>query len=101
MTLLAVPAGASRGVTELYRRCGTAPRSWAAGNRRHPAGTHTPELVRILREHIDTSGLAPDCRILSSDRGHIVASTAISDVTPSGRSPGRSVATLNGDDFDS
>ena len=39
-----------------------------------------PELVAILREHIDTFGTAPDGRIFSSDRGHIIASTAISDV---------------------
>ncbi len=39
-----------------------------------------PELVAILRVHIDTFGVAPDCRIFSSDRGHPVASTAISDV---------------------
>ena len=39
-----------------------------------------PELVAILRAHIDTFGVAPDGRIFSSDRGHPVASTAISDV---------------------
>jgi integrase len=39
-----------------------------------------PELVTILREHIDTFGVAPDGRIFASDRGHIIASTAISDV---------------------
>jgi integrase len=39
-----------------------------------------PELVAILREHIDTFGVAPDGRIFSSDRGHTIASTAISDV---------------------
>jgi integrase len=39
-----------------------------------------PELVRILREHIVTFGVAPDGRIFSSDRGHVIASTAISDV---------------------
>lgn len=39
-----------------------------------------PELVAILRQHIDTFGVAPDGRIFASDRGHIIASTAISDV---------------------
>jgi len=39
-----------------------------------------PELVRILRGHIGTFGVASDGRIFASDRGHVVASTAISDV---------------------
>ena len=39
-----------------------------------------PELVAILREHIDTFGVASDGRIFSSERGRAVASTAISDV---------------------
>jgi integrase len=39
-----------------------------------------PELVAILLQHIATFGVAPDGRILSSDRGHTIASTAISDV---------------------
>ena len=34
----------------------------------------------ILRQHIDTFGTAPDGRIFASERGHVVASTAISDV---------------------
>ena len=34
----------------------------------------------ILREHIDTFGTAPDGRIFASERGQVVASTAISDV---------------------
>jgi integrase len=38
------------------------------------------ELVRILRQHIDTFGVASDGRIFSSERGRPVASTAISDV---------------------
>ena len=38
------------------------------------------EVVAILRQHIDTFGVAADGRIFSSDRGHAVASTAISDV---------------------
>jgi len=36
--------------------------------------------VIILRQHIDTFGVAADGRIFSSDRGGAVASTAISDV---------------------
>jgi integrase len=39
-----------------------------------------PELVAILRHHIATFGTASDGRIFSSDRGHVVASTAISYV---------------------
>ena len=39
-----------------------------------------PELVAILRAHVDTFGVAPDGWIFSSERGHPVASTAISDV---------------------
>jgi integrase len=39
-----------------------------------------PELIHILRQHIDTFGTASDGRLFSSDRGNVVASTAISDV---------------------
>jgi integrase len=39
-----------------------------------------PELVAILHQHIETFGVASDGRIFSSDRGHPVASTALSDV---------------------
>ena len=39
-----------------------------------------PELVAILREHIETFGTGPEGRIFNSDRGHVIASTAISDV---------------------
>jgi integrase len=39
-----------------------------------------PELIRILRRHIDTFGTASDGRLFGSDRGNVVASTAISDV---------------------
>jgi integrase len=42
-------------------------------------------LVTILRQHIDTFGVAPDGRIFSSDRGRPVASTAISDVWAAAR----------------
>jgi len=38
------------------------------------------ELVRSLRAHIDSFGVAADGRIFNSDRGHVIASTAISDV---------------------
>jgi integrase len=53
---------------------------------KHRAVTQTrrvpipPELVAILREHIETFGTAPDGRIFASERGHVVASTAISEV---------------------
>jgi integrase len=53
---------------------------------KHRAVTETrrvpipPELVAILRQHIETFGTAPDGRIFASERGHVVASTAISDV---------------------
>ena len=39
-----------------------------------------PSWSRILRQHIDTFGVMPDGRIFASDRGHTIASTAISDV---------------------
>lgn len=39
-----------------------------------------PELVDFLREHIATFGVADDGRIFTSERGQVVASTAISDV---------------------
>lgn len=39
-----------------------------------------PERVAIPRQHIDTFGVSRDGRIFASDRGHIIASTAISDV---------------------
>jgi integrase len=39
-----------------------------------------PELVTILRHDIATFSTARDGRIFSSDRGQVVASTAISDV---------------------
>ena len=38
------------------------------------------EPVRILRAHIASFGVTGDGRIFSSERGHVVASTAISDV---------------------
>ena len=39
-----------------------------------------PELVAILRQHVAIFGTANDGRVFSSDRGQVVASTAISDV---------------------
>jgi integrase len=39
-----------------------------------------PELVRILSAHIASFGVTGDGRIFSSERSHVVASTAISDV---------------------
>ena len=74
-----VPAGVNRRWTD------TASAHDERGLKHRPA-TETrqvpipAELVAILRQHIDTFGVAPDGRIFSSDRGHPVASTAISDV---------------------
>src|SRR5258708_14495231 len=39
-----------------------------------------PELVGILRAHVGAFGVVADGRIFSSERGHVIASTAISDV---------------------
>jgi integrase len=39
-----------------------------------------PELIHILRHHIEMFGTAGDGRLFSSNRGNVVASTAISDV---------------------
>jgi integrase len=39
-----------------------------------------PELVDIIRTHIDSFGTGGDGRIFNSERGHVIASTAISDV---------------------
>lgn len=39
-----------------------------------------PELVGILRRHIETFGAAADGRLFNSNRGNVVASTAIGDV---------------------
>lgn len=44
-----------------------------------------PELVGILRGHMATFGVSDDRRIFSSERGHVVASTAISDVWAAAR----------------
>ncbi|MGO9082558.1 MAG: tyrosine-type recombinase/integrase [Streptosporangiaceae bacterium] len=63
-----------------------------------------PELVAILRAHIDTFGVAPDGRIFSSERGHPVASTAISDVWAQARTlaltPAQVVSPLAGRPYD-
>lgn len=45
-----------------------------------------PELVSLLRAHIETFGVAADGRMFSSERGRVVASTAISDVWAEARS---------------
>jgi len=39
-----------------------------------------PELVAVLRCHIDRFGIAEDGRVFASERGRVIASTAISDV---------------------
>jgi len=39
-----------------------------------------PELVRTLRAHVGNFGVTGDGRIFSSERGRVIASTAISDV---------------------
>jgi integrase len=63
-----------------------------------------PELVTILRQHIDTFGIASDGRIFSSDRGRPVASTAISDVWAEARTlaltPAQVVSPLAGRPYD-
>ena len=63
-----------------------------------------PELVAILRTHISTFGVAPDGRIFSSERGHAVASTAISDVWAEARTlaftPAQVVSPLAGRPYD-
>jgi integrase len=74
----------------------------AAGEtRRVPIPT---ELAAILRAHIDTFGIAPDGRIFSSDRGHPVASTAISDVWAEARTlaltPEQVISPLAGRPYD-
>jgi len=63
-----------------------------------------PELVAILGDHITTFGIASDGRIFSSDRGHPVASTAISDVWAEARTvaltPGQVASPLAGRPYD-
>ena len=68
---------------------------------------HVPiprELVRILCDHIDTFGVAADGRIFASDRGHIIASTAISDVWAEARTraltPAQVASALAGRPYD-
>ncbi|SET57028.1 tyrosine-type recombinase/integrase [Nonomuraea wenchangensis] len=39
-----------------------------------------PELVKILRQHIEDFGVAPDGRLFRSERGGVVASTAYTEV---------------------
>jgi integrase len=63
-----------------------------------------PELVAILRHHIDTFGAATDGRIFSSERAQPVASTAISDVWAEARTlaltPAQVVSPLVGRPYD-
>jgi integrase len=63
-----------------------------------------PELVTILRTHIATFGVAGDGRIFSSERGHPVASTAISDVWAEARTlaftPAQVISPLAGRPYD-
>ena len=63
-----------------------------------------PELVAILRQHIDTFDIAADGRIFSSDRGRPVASTAISDVWAAARNlaltPAQAASSLAGRPYD-
>ena len=63
-----------------------------------------PELVAILRTHIGTFGVATDGRIFSSERGHPVASTAISDVWAEARTlaftPAQVISPLAGRPYD-
>jgi integrase len=63
-----------------------------------------PELVAMLRTHINTFGTAKDGRIFSSERGHPVASTAISDVWAEARTlaltPAQLVSPLAGRPYD-
>ncbi|WP_246610691.1 tyrosine-type recombinase/integrase [Nonomuraea rhizosphaerae] len=49
-----------------------------------------PELVKILRQHIEEFGVAPDGRLFRSERGGVVASTAYTEVWQEDRtSPSR------------
>jgi integrase len=56
------------------------------GGLKHQAASETrrvpipPEVIAILRVHIGTFDVTPDGRIFSSERGHPITSTAISDV---------------------
>ena len=63
-----------------------------------------PELVAILRQHIDTFGVTSDGRIFASDRGHVIASTAISDVWAEARTlaltPAQVASSLAGRPYD-
>jgi integrase len=63
-----------------------------------------PELVAILRQHINTFGITADGRIFASARGQVVASTAISDVWAEARrlalTPGQVASPLAGRPYD-
>jgi len=62
------------------------------------------DLVAILRQHIDIFGIAADGRIFSSDRGHPIASTAISDIWAAARNlalaPAQAASSLAGRPYD-
>ena len=79
-------------------------RSEAPSSYRNPSSANPAELVAILRQHIDTFGVASDGRIFSSDRGRPVASTAISDVWAEARTlaltPAQVISPLAGRPYD-
>jgi len=60
--------------------------------------------VHILRRHIEIFGTVGDGRLFSSDRGNVVASTAISDVWAEARTwaltPGQVASPLAGRPYD-
>jgi len=63
-----------------------------------------PELVNILQAHIASFGTSGDGRIFSSERGRVIASTAISDVWAEARrialTPEQVVSPLAGRPYD-
>jgi integrase len=62
-----------------------------------------PELVAILRAHIATFGTASDGRLFASQRGNVVASTALSDTWSAARplalTPGQAASPLADDPY--
>jgi hypothetical protein len=78
--------------------------SGTARAHQHAAGQGRTRPIRILRDDIDTFGVAPGGQIFSSDRGHIIASTAISDVWPGARTraltPHQAASPLAGRPYD-
>ena len=95
---------------EVNRRWSDSASAHAERGLKHRPATETrqvpipAELVTILRQHIDTFGVALDGRIFSSDRGRPVASTAISDVWAEARTlalmPAQVVSPLGGRPYD-